>query len=148
MKKKGIFNAQLIGELTKIRHQDKIMICDAGFPVPLGRPLVDVSLIEGLPTVEQVFKAICNEMLIEEILFPEVFVRMRPEFFSMIKERFINQKLTEIPNAEFANRAKAEDIKLYVRTGDVLPCSNIIVSSASGVPRHFNEFNVEFDKIC
>ena len=34
MKKRGIFNAQLIEELTKMRHTDRIVICDAGFPVP------------------------------------------------------------------------------------------------------------------
>ena len=69
MKKTGIFNAQLIYELTKMRHMDKIVICDAGFPVPEGRTLVDVSLVAGLPTVDQVFKAICNEILIESLYF-------------------------------------------------------------------------------
>ena len=34
-----------------MRHMDKIVICDAGFPVPEGKTLVDVSLVAGLPTV-------------------------------------------------------------------------------------------------
>ena len=147
MKKKGIFNAQLIGELTRVRHQEKIVICDAGLPIPDGRTVVDVSLVEGLPTVEQVFKAVCNEMLLEAVSFPAVFTQLRPEFYGMIKERFVNQKLNVIPNEKWAETAYAPDVKLYIRTGDVLPCSNIILTSASGVPRHFAEFNVEFDDV-
>lgn len=147
MKKHGILNAQLIGELTKIRHQDKITICDAGMPVPAGKPFVDVSLVQGLPTVEQVFKAVCNEILIEEIAFPEVFLKYRPAFYTMIQERFIHQKINTIANTDWASFAYADDVRLYIRTSDVLPCGNIVLTSASGVPTHFHEFNVEFDDV-
>lgn len=147
MKKRGIFNAELLCELTKMRHMDKIFICDAGMPVPLGKKLVDVSLVEGLPTVEQVFKAVCNEILIETISFPELFVQYRPEFYEMINSRFINQKINTIQNSEWFKFAYADDVKLYIRTGDVLPCSNIVLTSASGVPHHFKEFNVDFDNV-
>ena len=36
MKKNGLLNAELMGELTKLRHQDKFVICDIGFPIPKG----------------------------------------------------------------------------------------------------------------
>ena len=147
MKKRGIINAKLMEELTKVRHQEKIVICDAGLPVPENRNLVDISLVAGFPTVEQVLKAVCGEMLLEEIAFPEVFVKLRPEFHSMIERRFINQKLTVIPNDEWSKKAYDPMVRLYIRTGDVLPCRNIILTSASGVPRHYNEFNVEFDSV-
>lgn len=147
MKKRGIFNAQLLCELTKMRHQDKIAICDAGMPVPAGKTLVDVSLVQGLPTVEQVFKAVCNEILIEAISFPELFQQYRPGFYERVKEKFVNQKLNVIPNMEWYKTVNADDVKLYIRTGDVLPCSNILLTSASGVPTHFEEFNVEFEDV-
>ena len=147
MKKRGIINAQLISELTKMRHMDKIFICDAGMPVPQNKTLVDVSLVAGLPTVEQVFKAICNELLIEAVSFPELFVQYRPDFYKMVKENCINQKINTIQNTEWFSFAYADDVKLYIRTGDVLPCSNIILTSASGVPHHYDELNIEFDNV-
>lgn len=147
MKKRGIINSKLMEELTKVRHQEQIMICDAGFPVPEDRILVDVSLVAGFPTVEQVLKAVCSEMLLEEILYPEVFTKMRPEFYAMIQTNFTGQKLTLVHNEEWRETAYASQVRLYIRTGDVLPCSNIIVTSASGVPRHYDEFNVEFENI-
>ena len=84
MKKRGIFNAQLIEELTKMRHTDRIVICDAGFPVPEGKTLVDVSLTAELPTVEQVFRLICNEILIEGLTFSEGLKVVQPEFYQML----------------------------------------------------------------
>ena len=50
MKKTGIFNVQLMMELTKLRHMDQFVICDAGFPVPKDANVVDVSLIAGVPS--------------------------------------------------------------------------------------------------
>ena len=50
MKKKGILNAQLLGELAKLRHTDKLVICDAGYPIPKDGNVVDVSLTEGVPS--------------------------------------------------------------------------------------------------
>lgn len=147
MKKTGILNAELIGELTKMRHTDKIVICDAGFPVPEGKRLVDVSLVAGLPTVPQVFKAITNEILLESMTFSEGLKVVRPEFYSEIKEKFVNHEITEIPSPDFFERVYEKDVKLFVRTGDVAPCGNMMLSSASGVPRVFEKLNVSFDQV-
>lgn len=147
MKKTGIFNAQLIGELTKMRHGDKIVICDAGFPVPDGKTLVDVSLTAGLPNVAQVFRAICNEILIESLCFSEGVKIVRPEFYQQLREKFQNHVIEEISSPAFSERAYGSDVKLYVRTGDVLPCGNIMLSSATAVPRHFERLNVTFEDV-
>ena len=133
MKKRGIFNAQLIEELTKMRHTDRIVICDAGFPVPEGKTLVDVSLTAELPTVEQVFRLICNEILIEGLTFSEGLK--------------VEHTFEEITSPAFFERVYERDVKLFIRTGDVRPCGNIMLTSASAVPRVFDKYNVEFDNV-
>lgn len=147
MKKTGILHAQLMGELTKMRHTDKIMICDVGFPVPDGKTLVDVSLVAGVPAIEQVFKAICNEILIESLTFPEGFSKVHSDFYQELQSRFQNHKFVELTSTEFFQRAYDADVKLFVRTGDVRPCGNILLSSASGVPMVFDKYNVEFEYV-
>lgn len=147
MKKTGILNAELIGELTRMRHTDKIVICDAGFPVPAGKTLVDVSLTANLPTVPQVFKAICNEILIESLTFPDGLKVVRPDFYRELREKFVNHEFSEITTPEFFERVYDRDVKLFIRTGDVQPCGNMLLSSASGVPRVFDKYNVVFDEI-
>ena len=147
MKKTGILHAQLMGELTKMRHMDKIVICDAGFPVPEGKTLVDVSLVAGLPTVPQVFRALCNEILIESLTFPEGLKVVRPEFYAQLRENFVNHEFNEIPSPDFFERVYDRDVKLFIRTGDVQPCGNMLLSSASGVPKVFDKYNVEFEDV-
>ncbi len=147
MKKTGILNAQLIGELTKMRHTDKIMLCDAGFPVPEGKTLVDVSLVAGLPTLEQVFKAVCNDILIESIVVPVGFERIRPAFFEEIKAKFVNHEITQVPGTDLFDRVYDRDVKLFIRTGEVMPAGNMLLSSATGVPRVFDKLNVTFEDV-
>ena len=68
MKKFGIINARLIGELTDLKHMDKLVICDAGFPVPQNGNIIDLSLVNGIPTAIQVLEAVTKEIGFEEFL--------------------------------------------------------------------------------
>lgn len=147
MKKGGILNAQLMCELTKMRHTDKIMICDVGFPVPAGKTLVDVSLVPGVPTIDLVFKAVCNEILIESITLPEGFTRVHSDLYQQITDRFRNHRISELDSDAFFQRAYEQDVKLFIRTGDMRPCGNMLLSSASGVPMVFDKYNVVFDDV-
>ena len=77
----GILNAQLMGELTKIRHEDIIVICDIGFPIPKGSNVVDVSLVEGLPTFPQVLKAVLNEIIVESYTIFDIMKKYNQEYY-------------------------------------------------------------------
>ena len=46
---------------------DKIVIADAGFPIPEGREVVDLTLVKGIPTFMDVMKAVLNEVAIEKL---------------------------------------------------------------------------------
>lgn len=147
MKKRGILNSELLYELTKLRHTDKFVICDAGFPIPEGKKTVDVSLVAGIPSVEQVFKAVCNEIMIEAITVPEGFKKIHVELFEEIRQRFVNHEIHETTSPELFERVYDRDVKLFIRTGDVRPCGNMLLTSASGVPRVFDKYNVDFETV-
>lgn len=132
MKKNGVLNAQLMGELTKLRHTDKVVICDAGFPIPRDAAMVDVSLVAGVPTMMQTLKAVLNEGIFEEYIIFDMMKDYNKEYHAEIKKLLHAQKSSEMTMPEFIESAK--DAKLYIRTGELLPCSNIMLVSASGVP--------------
>jgi len=145
MKKTGILNADLVGELTRLRHLDRFVICDAGFPIPKGANVVDVSLVAGIPSMMQVLKAVLNEMIVEEYI---VFDRMQtanPEYYEELKSFFIHQKTAEVSMPEFI--ALAEGAKLFIRTGELKPCSNIMLTSATGVRERNEIYDVSFEEI-
>lgn len=145
MKKTGILNADLIGELTKLRHQDKFVICDAGFPVPKGAVIVDVSLVEGIPTFLQTLKAVLNEIIVEEFVIFDFMKQCNVEYYEEIKAMFLNQTSKEISMKEFV--ALSKEAKLFIRTGDLTPASNIMLTSATGVKEMCAKLDIKFEKI-
>lgn len=131
MKKTGILNAHLICELTKLRHQDKFVICDTGFPIPKGEKVVDVSLVAGIPDFKQVLTAVLNELIIEEYTVFDFMKEYNKEYYDWITEIFKNQVSNEVSMPEFIEQSK--DAKLFIRTGELKPASNILLVSATGV---------------
>lgn len=140
MKKSGVLNARLMSELTKLRHMDKIVICDAGFPIPRHAEVIDVSLVAGVPTVPQVLKAVLNEVIFEEYMIFDMMRDYNKEYYKEITSLLAAQKSSEVSMSEFQDFA--EDAKVFVRTGDLAPCSNILLISASGVPVMCDPLNV------
>ena len=90
MKKNGLLNAELMGELTKLRHQDKFVICDIGFPIPRGAKVVDVSLVEGLPSFLQVLKAVLNEVIVEDYVIFDFMKDYNVEYYNFLRENLVN----------------------------------------------------------
>lgn len=143
MKKSGILNAALLGELAKLRHTDKFVICDAGFPIPKDGNVVDVSLTEGIPSFEQTLRAVVNEMVVEEYVAFSVMESKNPDCYHLITTLFQNQKSSFVTMPEFQELAK--DAKLFIRTGELRPASNLLLVSASGTKPAVEKFSVTME---
>ncbi len=145
MKKAGILNAELLCELTKLRHQDKFVICDAGFPIPEGRKTVDVSLVAGIPTFMQVLKAVLNEMIVEEYMVFDFMKQYNEEYYNELQQMFCNQEHAEVSMPEFVEASR--EAKLFIRTGELKPASNIMLTSATGVREMNQSLDVSFESV-
>lgn len=143
MKKSGILNAQLLCELTKLRHQDKLVICDAGFPIPMGANVVDVSLVAGVPDFRQTLQAVVGELIFEEYVIFNSMKEKNPEYYELVTHLFVNQSSREVSMAEFVELSK--EVKLFIRTGELKPASNLMLTSASGVERACRKFDVTLE---
>jgi D-ribose pyranase len=142
MKKSGVLNPGLMYGLTSLSHLDSVIICDAGFPVPQNVECVDLSLVGGIPNFMQVLKAVLNEIIVEEYIVFDFMQRVNKEYYDEVKKIFVKQKFVECSMADF--RVRAKEAKLMIRTGELLPASNIILVSASGVERVCKDLNIEF----
>lgn len=140
MKKSGILNAQLLCELTRLRHKDKLVICDTGFPIPAGSNIVDISLVAGLPDFPQTLKAVVNELIFEDYVVFSVMQEKNPEYYRLLTGLFQAQTHSEVSMDEFITLAK--DAKLFIRTGELKPASNLLLTSASGTAAAVERFNV------
>ena len=145
MKKAGILNAQLMYELTKLRHQDKFVICDAGFPIPKGAIVSDVSLTAGIPDFMQVLKVVLNEIIVEEYMIFDFMKTYNKEYYQKLQKMFVNQSMSEVSMQDFIEASK--ESKLFIRTGEMKPASNIMLVSATGVEEMNKALEISFETI-
>ena len=71
----GILNPQINSLLARVRHTNMLVIADRGFPFWPMIETVDISLVDGVPTVLQVFQAVRSNFEISEILMAEEFIK-------------------------------------------------------------------------
>ncbi|WFA10402.1 D-ribose pyranase [Tissierella sp. Yu-01] len=128
MKKIGLLHGDLSKLIAEMAHNDTILIGDAGMPVPKGVQLIDLAVVNGVPSFFQVLKAILSELSVEEGFIDtemnEVSPHMRKELEEVLNGQF---KLNEIPHEELKELSKG--CKAVIRTGEFTPYTNIILKS-------------------
>lgn len=127
MKKTGILNRDISAIVAAMGHYDRLIVCDAGFPVPKGMPCVDVSLEGNVPDVLTVLKIVAKELVAEQFYFAEEILANRPNRMQEVQEIFPNAAGSAIPHAEF--RPMAWESRAYIRTGDFFPYANVMLVS-------------------
>ena len=128
MIKSGILNPQLLSLLARVRHTNALVIADRGFPSWPGLETVDLSLVDGVPTVLQVLAALRQNHLITEAYMAEEFQNVNRAGVRKAFARGLDGvRVTHEPHVRFKQRVPGA-IGL-VRTGDTVQYANMIVIS-------------------
>jgi D-ribose pyranase len=129
MLKSGILNPALNSLLSRIRHTNTLVIADRGFPFWPQIETVDISLVDDVPCVLQVFQAIQSNFVIGKIIMAEEFRRVnKAEIVRSFEQSFQTTPTIFEPHAEFKLRVPRA-IGL-IRTGDAIQYANLILESA------------------
>ncbi|MEI8200897.1 MAG: D-ribose pyranase [Eubacteriales bacterium] len=126
MKRTGILNSQLMQQIAALGHTDTFLIGDAGMPVPNGVPIIDLVLVLGVPTFEQVLRAVLAETVVEAGTIAEEAAGNNPAAVALI-HLLIAAPIKKIPHTDLKNAAKT--CKFAIRTGEATPYANIILQS-------------------
>lgn len=128
MKKSGIINSQLAGALARLGHTDRLVVCDAGLPIPPGPEVVDLAFKFGVPGFGTVVSGLLEEIVIEGATVAEEMEEQNAEAYA-----FLRSKLGELGlvSHEELKRMLAP-ARLVVRTGENIPYANVILRC--GVP--------------
>ena len=129
MLKTGILNPHINSLLSRVRHTNTLVIADRGFPFWPMIETVDISVVDDLPTVLQVLKAIRPNFQIGKAWMAQEFLkennaRIRAAFAEALR----GIELAHEPHLEFKKRIPRA-IGL-VRTGDTTPYANLVLESA------------------
>ena len=142
MKKSGIINAELMKALTLARHGHMITIWDAGFPLPKGEDIIDLSLTAGIPSFFDTLKAVLNEIIVEKFIVVDHMEIYNPQGLQQVQKIMIKQEQENLDFESFIERSRQSLV--FIRTGGLMPDSNIILVSASGVAEVCTPLNVNF----
>ena len=142
MKCKGVIHPELMEALTSLGHTDSFMLCDAGFPIPVGAQRLDLALTPRVPSFRTCLNAILQEVIVEAFSVAEEMKAHNPETFNDILTLFPRQQRTVAPQTEFLVHAQSR-ARFFVRSGELKPYSNILLTAASGVERFHVDFIVD-----
>jgi len=142
MKCKGIIHPDLMEALTSLGHTDSFMLCDAGFPIPVGARRIDLALTPGVPSFRTCLNAILQEVIVEAFSVAEEMKTYNPETFRYLTVLLPRQKRTIDPQNTFLEHAQGR-ARFFVRSGELKPYSNILLTAASGVERFHKDFMID-----
>lgn len=127
MKRGGILHPGISRLLASTGHTDYFTISDRGFPVPLVPERIDLALVEGIPTVLDVLRAVSAEFVIDRIVVAEEAVLVSRGYVEKLRKLIGSERLMTVPHLEL--KALSRDARATIRTGDVTPYANILVVS-------------------
>jgi D-ribose pyranase len=129
MLKHGILNPAINALLSRVRHTNTLVIADRGFPFWPDLETIDISLVDDVPRVLEVVKAIRENFTVGSAFMANEFRTLNaPEACLAFEQALAGITLNFEPHVEFKKRVP-QAIGL-IRTGDTIQYSNIILESA------------------
>jgi D-ribose pyranase len=129
MIKTGLLNPNVLSLLARIRHTNMLVISDRGFPYWPMIETVDLSLVDGIPTVLQVLDAVCANHHFGQAYMAQEFLQVNtPEVIARFEQTFGGIPVVHEPHVDFKKRVPGA-IGL-IRTGDTVQYANMILVSA------------------
>jgi D-ribose pyranase len=129
MLKTGILNPQINALLARVRHTNSLVIADRGFPFWPDVETIDISLVDDVPTVLEVVRAVRANFIVGKAWMAEQFrAKNDASTQAAFAAALEGVTLTFEPHLEFKRRVPGA-IGL-IRTGDTIQFANIVLESA------------------
>ena len=125
MKKRGILNVNLSKVIAEMGHTDKLVIADAGLPIPETVQRIDLALIKGVPRFLETLAAVLNDLVVEKAVLTEEFKAISPALHNKTREILGEIPVQYLSHQQF--KAMTRSVKGVVRTGEITPYANIIL---------------------
>lgn len=128
MKKSGILNSGINQIITSIKHGQKLMVTDAGFPIPQGAYVVDLALVADVPSIIQVLKPLFEEMIYEDVVVATEQKENNPRHYEKLVKLIRRCQVRTVAH-EVILKEMTTGVDYYIRTGAFQPWGNVIITS-------------------
>ena len=127
LKKQGVLNHRLSDVIAQMGHTDRLVVADAGLPVPRGVERIDVAITAGLPKMLDVAQAIADELQVEQLLIARELSERNGALVESIRAIYPGVPITEVTHEEF--KTLTREARAIVRTGECTPYANVMLCS-------------------
>ena len=129
MLKAGILNPAINSLISRVRHTNTLVIADRGFPFWTQIETVDISLVDDIPRVLDVLRAIQVNFRIGKVYMAEEFNEVNSfATIDQFEQAFHPLSIVFEPHQTFKKLVPSA-IGL-IRTGDTTQYANVILQSA------------------
>jgi D-ribose pyranase len=125
VKKTGLLNHRLSDVIARLGHTQRLVIADAGLPVPPGVERIDLSVVPGLPSVIDLARAIARELQVEGIVVADELLDRDHTIPNEMRALFPGVPLSSVPHVRF--KEMSETALAVVRTGECTPYANVML---------------------
>ncbi|MEW9031441.1 MAG: D-ribose pyranase [Planifilum fimeticola] len=127
MKKTTLLNSHLSRVISEMGHTDRLVVADAGLPIPRETERIDLAVRPGLPGFLETLEAILSELEVEKVYVAEETGRISPQLHRALKEMFPEAEWEAVTHEELKGMTKGA--KAVVRTGECTPYANVILQA-------------------
>ena len=129
MKKNGILNADLARVVAAMGHTDRLVVCDAGLPIPHGKAVVDLALTTNIPRFLETLRVVLQELEVERFVIASEMKQFGNGVFEGVQELLPGIEMETVPHERFKEMTNSDGNVFFVRTGESTPYANIILIS-------------------
>ena len=127
MKKNGILNHRLSDVIARMGHTQRLVIADAGLPIPLGVERIDLAVVAWIPGVLDLARAIGHELQVEGVVLAESCSTATGRSRTKCAPFSPALRFAPFPHEEF--KRMCEGAVAIVRSGECTPYANIMLIS-------------------
>lgn len=130
MLRSGILNPAILSLLARVRHTNTIVIADRGFPFWPQIETIDISIVDGLPTVNQVLEALLSNFVIGGAYMAEQYTSINDAAVVDARMKILGDIPLSFEDHEAEFKKRVPGAIGLIRTGDTTHYSNIILVSS------------------
>lgn len=128
MKKGKLLHGEISHIIAEMGRGDRLLIGDAGMPIPEGVKLIDLALMEGQISFLKAVEAVLSELQVEAAFIAEEMEEVSPAMKSELINEFDDHVEWKVLTHEGLKK-KSGDCKAAIRTGEFTPYSNVILQA-------------------
>lgn len=125
-----LIHPDVLNLLANMGHGQKLVIGDAGLPVPPGVQSVPLLVSPGVPTFMDVVRAVLSAMHVERMIVAEETQEQSPHVLRELLQATPNTPVTTVTHEEL--KKECESAVAVLRTGEYTPYANVALVCGVG----------------